>query len=443
LKVLVVDDELNVRESIRKFLEIEKFDVGTAVDGNDAVEKLSSEVFDLVLTDLRMPNMDGHGLMEWINEAGIKIPIIIISAHGDIQDAVKAMKAGAFDYLTKPFDPDELILRMNRAVETGAFQKSREIDQMSLGLKDDLIAEDPLMLEILTNAKQAAASFASILITGSSGTGKEVMARYIHEQSSVSNGPFVPVNLGSIPESLAESELFGHERGAFTGADKQRRGYFELANNGTLFLDEIGEMPLNMQVKLLRVLQERKLQRVGGTIQIPVHLRIIAATNKNLEEEVREKRFREDLFYRLNVVRFELPALRERPKDIEALSSFFIQKFGKLMGKPDLSLSEPALKQLQNYDFPGNVRELENIIERACIFASDSQIQSNHLGLSTMRPLEKEIEFTEQNLQLWEIEKAYIKKVLSEQRSNRTKTAEVLGISRQTLIRKIQELDLE
>jgi two-component system response regulator AtoC len=388
------------------------------------------------------------------------MPIIMMSAHGEIRDAVTALKKGAQDYIVKPFDPEEMTIRLLKLIENQRLKDLVETEQLGREESEDesFIGTSPGMLKIKDVIDRIAKSPATVLITGESGTGKEVVARRIHARSMLSDGPFVPINIGGVPEQLLESELFGYEKGAFTGAASRKIGMFELASSGTLFLDEIGEMPPALQVKLLRVLQERKITRLGGTQPIPINARIIAATNKVLEAQVREGLFREDLFYRLNVVRIEIPPLRDRKEDIVVLAARILRRLNRQMGLSVQGLSEQALDALKAYSFPGNVRELENVLERAVIFAEGSELRAEDLELrGVVLHEEKQTPATHQNvsasgyvndqtgepLTLKEIETRAIIMALHRWEGNRTHAAKELGISRRTLINKIAENDLE
>jgi two-component system, NtrC family, response regulator AtoC len=439
MKILIVDDEKNVRESLGSYLNLSGLPVAEAQNGLSAKRMLQEEVFAALVLDIKMPGMSGIELLKWIRAESIRIPVIMISAHGDVSDAVEAMKLGAADYLIKPFDPDELLIRLNRVIEETRLKTLAEFSRLDIINAGELIGDGPSIAAIKKTVAKVAPTSATVLLTGESGVGKEVVARTIHSSSSAADGPFVGINLGAVPESLIESELFGHEKGAFTGAVMQKAGMFELASGGTLFLDEIGEMPKHLQVKLLRVLQERKIQRVGGTRSIPVNARIMAATNRDLETQISEGSFREDLFYRLNVVNINIPPLRARIEDIPALSVFLLNKHNRSMGRQFDGFTAAALQALAGYSWPGNVRELENTIERAVIFAEGSSIDTEDLPLpgdelSTSRqPLKK----------LKEAERDLIIEALHVWEGNRTKAAESLGITRRTLFSKIQEYGLQ
>ena len=381
MRVLVVDDEARMVQSLMDYLRLEGIEAFAASNGIEAKKRLEEETFDALVTDLRMPGLDGLGLLRWIGGEGPSLPVIMISAHGELRDAVEAMKLGAYDYLLKPFDPDELVIRLRKAVSGRRAANRAEAGARSYLEGSRLIGESTAMREVLRLIDKAAPASATILITGESGTGKEVAARLIHEKSA-REGPFVAVNVGAVPETLLESELFGHEKGSFTGADSRRLGFFEAAQGGTLFLDEIGDLPIHLQVKVLRAIQERKILRLGATAGIPVDIRLLAATNRDLELEVREGRFREDLFYRLNVIRIRLPALRERQGDVSLLAGYFLRKLQVEMGRRVEGLNPAALAALEAYSFPGNVRELENAIERAMILAESDLLSPKdfHLG---------------------------------------------------------------
>ncbi len=444
MKVLIVDDEKRLARSLADFLEPEAVEVSLAHDGLSGKKLLEEEPFDAVVTDLRMPGLDGLDLLRWIRESGPSVPVIVISAHGEVRDAVLAMKLGAYDYLVKPFDPDELLMRLQKAVAGRNAQSSLDAGRRKEG-GPDLIGDSHGMREVLRLVNRAAPSQATILVTGESGTGKEVVARMIHTLSG-RQGAFVPVNMGALPEQLMESELFGYEKGAFTGADARKAGLFETAHGGTLFLDEIGEIPLHLQVKLLRAIQDRKVQRLGALKGIPFDARIVAATNKNLEAEVREGRFREDLYYRINVIRLSLPPLRERRGDIPLLAGHFLGRFAAELGRKIQGISPEALSQLQSYDFPGNVRELENAIERAVILSDGPVLQLRDFvffsGGSRASSGRGENGNREKVRSLAELEREAIEKALLRNTYHRERTAEELGITRRTLLNKIHEYDL-
>ena len=437
MKVLICDDEENIRNLMKRFLALEGLDSDTAENGLSAERMLRSDVYDAVLIDLRMPGMDGLELLKWLRQEGFRMPAIMISAHGEITDAVEALKNGADDYIVKPFDPEEVVIKLKNLVEAASLKSVAE----SSGKDGSLVGESPEMMDVQRIIEKIAPTHATVLITGESGTGKEVVAREIHRLSSVKEGPFIAINIGGVLENLLESELFGYEKGAFTGALQRKTGLFELASGGTLFLDEIGDMPFSLQVKILRVLQEKKITRLGGTNPMPINARIIAATNKDLESMVREGRFREDLFYRLNVVRIHIPPLRERPADIPVLAAYIITKYSKEMGLKITGFTPEALDALRHHSFYGNVRELENIIERAMIFADSETIGINDLDLRSglqKNDVQKAVPASDV-LTLRDAERNAIIRALQRWEGNRTRAAEELGISRRTLISKIQE----
>jgi two-component system response regulator AtoC len=438
MRVLVVDDEKNIRESIQRFLNTENIETVTAENGLSAKRLLQEQVFSAGIVDLRMPGMDGLELLKWIREEGPRLPVIMISAYGEVRDAVEAMKLGAQDYVIKPFDPEELIVRLNKIVEN---QKLR--DQIELGGRAEqpdveALGRTQSMIEIRRTITKVADTPSTVLITGESGTGKEVIARLIHNLSSRSGNPFIPVNVGGIPESLLESELFGYERGAFTGAERRKVGLFEVASGGTLFLDEIGEMSVQLQVKLLRVLQDGKVQRLGATDLIPVDARILAATNQDLLERVRQKTFREDLYYRLNVVHLPVPPLRERMDDLPLLIGQLLGKLNHKLGKNIREVDPQALEQLRRYSFPGNVRELENLLERALIFAEGDSLSTSDLSLPRGECLVSPRPAT-----LKSLERQAIIDALHRWEGNRTRAAAELGITRRTLLNKIRQFGID
>jgi two-component system response regulator AtoC len=462
MRVLIVDDERNIRESLKKYLGLEGIDCQGAETGEEAQRCLEGEAFDAVILDLKLPGISGQEVLTWIRDRGILAPVLMISAHGQIADAVEALKAGAQDYLVKPFDPAELFIKLRQLVDNKRRENRLETEGRAVPEPGGLIGESGPMRRIAGQIGRIAASDVTVLITGESGTGKEVAAREIHRQSPQAAEPFAAVNIGGIHECLMESELFGHEKGAFTGAIARKQGLFELAGRGTLFLDEIGEMPGGLQVKLLRVLQERKIRRLGGNADIPVNARIISATNRDLEAMVREGRFREDLYYRLNVVRLALPPLRERREDIPLLAESLLGKLSARMGRPAPALATAALEKLQGYGFPGNIRELENVLERALIYGEGRIIQPGDVELhrevsgtaaqggdgtqgreeAPGRPSVDAFGTAPEAASLKSLEKQAIQEALARFGGNRTKAAEALGISRKTMINKIRAYKL-
>ena len=436
MKVLIVDDDRDVRDLLVGFLEFEdKLEPVLAENGLVAKHILEEQVVAAAMVDLSMPIMNGLELLKWLQQDGPSLPVIMMSGFGRITDAVEAMKLGAQDYVVKPVNPEELIIRVKRLIDN---QKLKE--QVELGRREHFgdqvwIGDSPKMVEIKTLVEKVASTPSTVLITGESGTGKEVVAHAIHQLSPRASKPFIAVNLGGIPDTLLESELFGYERGAFTGAVSRKIGMCELAAGGTLFLDEVGEMPIHLQVKLLRVLQERKIQRLGGTQSIPIDARILAATNRNLEQQVHDGLFREDLFYRLNVIQIKVPPLREHREDIPKLVGFFLKKYTRIMGKSVRRIDPRSLRALQDYRFPGNVRELENMIERVIILADSEVIHLRDLGI---RP-EPTSEITIKRGTLNDMERQIILTTLRQWEGNRTHAAKELGITRRTLLNKIKE----
>ena len=446
MRILIVDDETNIRDLMVRYMKIEGIDGIGAENAFSAQRILREQPFDGILVDLKMPGMDGMEFIRWVRDEGFRMPAIMMSAHGDISDAVNAMKHGVQDYIVKPFDPAEVIIKLKNLVEAQNFRTLQEMEER-LPQGRAFIGESVQIRRIKDLIGRIAATNSSVLITGESGTGKEVVARTIHEQSTVSSGPFVAINIGGVPENLLESELFGYEKGAFTGAVGRKSGMFELANGGTLFLDEIGDMPHALQVKILRVLQEKCITRLGGTEPMPINARIVCATNKDLETLVREGKFREDLFFRLNVVRIHIPPLRERKDDIPLLAAWIIKKLNTNMGRHFSGLTPEAMEKLKGYDFYGNIRELENILERAAIFADGDLITEDNIELRgdvlghVAKPADEAA--STDGMSLKEIERQSIERALRRWEGNRTKAANELGITRRTLITKIEEYDLD
>jgi two-component system response regulator AtoC len=450
MRVLIVDDERHIRESLKKYLGLEHIDAEGIETGEEALDFLEKEAFDAVILDLKLPGINGQEVLEWIRRRGLVSPVILISAHGQIPDAVAALKAGAQDYLVKPFDPAELVIKIRSLVENKRRENYIEAGNRTAVPEHRLIGKSPAMAALGAQIDRIARTDVTVFITGESGTGKELAAREIHTRSPRRDEPFVAVNIGGIHEGLMESELFGHEKGAFTGAAARKPGLFELAGRGAIFLDEIGEMPLSLQVKLLRVLQERKIRRLGGTGDIPVNARIISATNRDPESLVREGRFREDLYYRLNVFRIVLPPLRERREDIPPLTLSLLAKLSSRMGRPPLTLSPGAAEKLLAYSFPGNIRELENILERALIYCDGREIRPGDIDLREISgktllaapaPAPPETGGPEAP-SLSDIEKDAIRAALIRHGGNRTRTAGELGITRKTLLSKIKSYGL-
>ncbi len=443
-KVLIADDEPAMRQLLGAIMEEEGFEVTRAADGQEAADLIRTRHFDLLLTDERMPRMDGLQLLQVLREVSPDTPCIVITAFGTIERAVEAVKRGAFQYLLKPLSsPDELRALAAKALSHRELLQQKEIrrrEEESSFPFEDMVVADPAMREVVEMAASVAGGQSTVLLLGDSGTGKELIARLIHHRSPRSEKVFVAVNCAALPDTLLESELFGHEKGAFTGAAQQRAGRFELASGGTLFLDEIGEMPMLLQSKLLRVLQEMKFERLGGTRTLEADVRLIAATNRNLEEEVRARTFREDLFYRLNVFPIRIPALRNRPQDILPLAEHFLRKLAPRVGKGTKPLSAQARKMLLEYSWPGNVRELANMMERALILSRAEAIQPEDLALRTRTGSPGIAEEPDVRAKtLAEVEKDTILEALKNNQQHRGKTAEALGISLRTLQYKLKE----
>jgi len=381
-KILVVDDEQSMREFLDIMLKKEGYKVSLASNGEEVLKYIGKDIFDLVLLDIRMPKMDGITVLRKIKSTSPETVVIMITAYASADTAIKAMKEGAYDYITKPFKIDEIKLIIKNALEKKHLQKENILLKQVVRERyvfDNIIGQSPKMLALYDLLEKVAPTKTNVLITGESGTGKELVAKAIHFNSPRKEKPFVTLNCGAIPEALIESELFGHMKGAFTDAIATKKGLFEMADEGTIFLDEISELPLMMQVKLLRVLQNREFKRVGGTEDIHVDVRIIAATNKDLEKAVKEKRFREDLYYRLNVIQIKLPSLRERREDIPVLAAHFLKRYSEELNKNISGISPEALHLFLNYEYPGNVRELQNIIERAVALGTDQELTAHNL----------------------------------------------------------------
>jgi DNA-binding NtrC family response regulator len=446
-RILIVDDEPSIRKVLSAHLKKFGYEVDQAEDGGGAIALLQTDVWNLVITDLRMPGIDGLALLQWVRDNLPGLPVILITAHGTVDTAVEALKRGAFDYVTKPFDRDELHGVIQKALATE--ERTVHHLQPETDKRWHLVGSTPRMREVYRLVEKVANSPTTALITGESGTGKELVARALHEHSDRRNEPFVQINCGAIPESLFEAELFGYERGAFTGAVGSKPGRFELANGGTLFLDEVGELPLSMQVKLLRVLQERTIDRVGGTRPITVDVRLIAATNADLAAEVEAGRFRHDLFYRLNVIPIHLPPLRERKEDLPILVEHFLGKFNHRLGKKIARVDPEGLAALLEHPWPGNVRELENLMERSVLLA-DGEV----LGLADLPGLRRTAVTPDEaplgalglkeyvRVHTARLERARIQAVLDAEDHNVTRAARRLGISRKSLQTKMKEYSL-
>ncbi len=467
-RVLIIDDDETVRDVLQSFLVNKGFEVTLAVDGQSGIDCIKSSSFDIILTDLIMPGINGIEVLKEITTLNIKTPVLVITAFGTVQTAVEAMKLGAFEYVTKPFNLDEIMIVINKALNVSKLQKENIMLKMQLMKKykfEGIVGDSPSMQVVYRLIEQIADTDSTVMILGDSGTGKELIAKTIHYNSSRSEGPFVPLNCAAIPRDLLESELFGHEKGAFTGAINTRIGRFELAQNGTIFLDEVGELDPSLQVKLLRVLQEREFERVGGMKTVKVDVRVLAATNRNLEKLTQEGKFREDLFYRLNVIPLHLPPLRSRPEDIPLLVDHFIHEFAKKRKRNPFVFSREAMHCLLSYQWPGNVRELENLIERLTILVRNDTIQVSDLPekfyacLPAQQPSADPVssisataqktanDIPETGVDLSSIvsnlEKDLILKALSKSGGVKSKAAQFLGLNRTTLLEKMKKMGIE
>lgn len=445
--ILVVDDDLAHRMMLKKLLGGWGYQVYEADDGSGAIEKVHQTSFDLILMDIRMLNISGIEALEQIKIINPAIPVIIMTAYASVETAVSALKKGAYDYLTKPLDFDELKIALGRATENNRLKKENEYLKVRLGEQFDrqnLIGQSPSMIKLLDTVAQVAATEVTILITGESGTGKEVIANAIHYNSFRKDAPFIKINCAALTETLLESELFGHEKGAFTGADRRQEGKFRQAEGGSLFLDEVSEMSPAMQVKLLRVLQERELTRVGGAEVIKVNVRLIAASNKDLKKEMEKDRFREDLFYRLNVVALNVPPLRKRKEDIPMLAQHFLQQFVAQNSKKIKGFTPQAMEKLLKYSWPGNIRELMNAVERAVVLSRMEYIDADELLLIMAdNPVDGKSEQSKlpDNVPLEEMEKRAILDALEASGRNKSEAARRLGITRKTLRKKLEKYE--
>jgi two-component system response regulator AtoC len=458
-KVLVVDDDRTIRRNLVKLLQSEGYQALEAASGDEALVSIHAEAPDAVLLDLKMPGRGGLEVLSELGPALADLPVIVVTAFGGSAAAIEAIRRGAYDYLSKPFDLDEVLLTLKRALRQRALAfevralrartdgESGETREGPDDAEPELIGQSAAMREVFKAIGRAAATEAPVLVVGESGTGKELVAAALHRHSARASGPLISVNCGALPEGLIESELFGHERGAFTGADRQKPGRFERAAGGTLFLDEVGELPLSAQTKILRVLQQREFERVGGTETLRTDARVISATHRDLAKEVAAGRFREDLYYRLNVARIVIPPLRDRPEDIPALAAYILRRVERRHGWGELSVSPEALLSIRERPWPGNVRQLENSLARAVIAARGRTILPEHLDIDeltdqAMSPTDEHLESLPLRALLAEVERRAIQRALLACGGNRTKTAECLGISRRQLFDKIREYDL-
>jgi len=452
-RILVVDDDLGMRDLLEIMLTQEDYEVACCGDPNSALQRVQKEQFDLVITDLKMPKMDGIEFLKQVKEVKPETQVILITAFASGNTALSAMKEGAYDYIEKNFDIDELKRIVHEAMEKKGIK--RQEAQFIKDLADDvafggMIGKSREMLKVYGTIKKVSETPANILILGESGTGKELVAKAIHEHSPRKDMPFVVINCGGIPENLLESEFFGYMKGSFTGAFTDKAGLFESANNGTIFLDEIGELPSLLQVKLLRVVQEKTFRRIGGTLDIKVNVRIISATNQNLEDKVKRGSFREDLYYRLNVIPIHLPPLRERREDIPVLTRYFIEKYSQEFAKDIKTISSYALELLMDYPFPGNVRELQNIIERSValestniilpdnLFIDREQVKNDHPHPAGIPEVGIQL-----NEELAKIERQFIEMALNKTKGSKTKAAELLHVTFDSLRYRIEKLRIE
>ncbi len=444
--ILIADDEKNIREGLGKALEMEGYEVLLAEDGQEAFERVGDEEVDLVIADLKMPRMSGEELLRRLVDMHPTVPVIILTGHGTIESAVQAMRAGAFDFVTKPVNLDRFSLLVRRALSTRELVLQHRHMQEELDKRrsfTNIIGTSSQMKRIFEKIQQVAPTRASVLVTGESGVGKELVADAIHNLSGRKDRPFIKVHCAALSESLLESELFGHEKGAFTGAVSRRRGRFELANGGSIFLDEIGEIAPSVQIKLLRVLQEKTFERVGGEETIEVDVRVISATNRDLKNDIAVGNFREDLYYRLNVVNIDVPPLRERKDDIPLLAAAFIREFAKENNKPVEAIDPKARAALYAYSWPGNIRELRNCIESAVVMCKGTIIQLDDLPPGITESDDSDVIRVEVGATLSKAEREVIRRTLLHYNGNKSKTSEVLGIGRKTLHRKIKEYNLE
>ncbi|HEY9593149.1 MAG TPA: sigma-54 dependent transcriptional regulator [Spirochaetia bacterium] len=445
LTILVADDEKNIREGLKEALMLDGYEVSTAADGREALDIVNRGEVDLLITDLKMPRLSGEELLTSVTSQFPTLPVIILTGHGTIESAVQAMHDGAYDFLTKPVNLDRLSLLVKRALATRELALQNRAMQEELERRSgfaSIIGRSAEMKQVFEMVRQVAPSRSSVLITGESGSGKEMIAEALHYNSPRKDKPFIKVHCAALTESLLESELFGHEKGAFTGAIARKRGRFELAHMGTLFLDEIGEINQNVQIKLLRVLEEKKFERVGGEETIEVDVRVIAATNRNLKEAIEKGSFREDLYYRLNVVNIHIPPLRERKEDIPLLVAAFLKEFSQENGKKIEGIDAKARLALYNYSWPGNVRQLRNSIESAVVLCKGQSVTLEDLPPNVRGESGDDSVKLSLGASLADMEKEVIRSTLAREGGNKSRTAEILGIGRKTLHRKIEEYGL-
>ncbi len=441
VRIFIIDDEESIRDSCTQVLTKDGYEVQTSSDGREAVNILNKSGFDVILLDLKLPGIPGINILKKIIKSTPEVPVIIITGFASIESAVNTIKQGAFDYLAKPFSPEELRTIVKKALNTteakAGFAQSKDPEQNKLSM---VVGKSTSMEKVIDIMKRVSPTESTVLITGESGTGKELLASEIHKHSKRKQAPFVVVDCGALVETLFESELFGHVKGSFTGAHVTKHGRFEVADGGTIFLDEISNISMNIQAKLLRVIQEREVTRIGSTKSIKVDIRILAATNVSLAERVKQNKFREDLFYRLSVVPINIPPLRERKEDIPPLFEHFLHKYNQKLSKDIKGFTTEAKKAIMDYDWPGNIRELQNTIERAMVLTRSKKVELDDLiyhGISTSRSMILPTGGKYKTLE--EIEKEYMESVLKSQHGNKSKTAKILGIDRKTLYSKIKK----
>ncbi len=442
VKILVVDDDPDLLDLITDRLSANGFAVIRAANGLDALNAIKKEEPTIVFLDLQMPKMSGMDVLRAIKKEGLNITVIVISAFGTIESAVEAIKEGAYDFIVKPFDPTHLEVVINKVLEREGLKCAKEYLSSQLGERYRfIIGNNPKMAEIVEMTKKVANSKSTVLLLGESGTGKEVIARSIHQWSDRAKGPFIPVNCVALSENLLESELFGHEKGAFTGAIQQKKGKLELADSGTLFLDEVGDISPSLQAKLLRVLQDHEFERVGGTRYIKVDIRVVAATNRDLNKAIAEGKFREDLYYRLNVVNIKMPVLRDRTDDVPVLAEYFVNKFSMEMKKDIKKISSEAMNILLQYHWPGNIRELQNVIERGVVLCNGSELMPEDLPLLPSASVQPKPELGFHNA-IKEYKRNLISEALKRNSGSQAKAADYLDLQRTYLSRLMKELDI-
>ncbi|MBW1635550.1 MAG: sigma-54-dependent Fis family transcriptional regulator [Deltaproteobacteria bacterium] len=443
-RILLAEDDEIMRISVYDRLNKNQWQVDEAEDGLSAMTFCEKHQYNLIISDIRMPGLDGLTLLQYVQTHSPETDVIMMTAYGSVDNAIDCLRKGAADYILKPFDMDDLIIRVNRLLDAQAVRAKCEVLEETCRQKTGrkLFGNSPAMQQVFTLIEQVALTKTTILVTGESGTGKELAARSIHEHSDRQNQPFVSINCAAIPDGLMESELFGHERGAFTGADQKRKGKFELADKGTLLLDELGDLPGPLQAKLLRVLQESQFERVGGSKSISVDVRILACTSKDLQKEVEAGRFRQDLLYRLQVIPLEMPPLREHKEDIEILCTIFLQEFNSLHGK-SITITAEAIDCLKSYNFPGNARELRNLMERASVLCQGPEITPSDLPTDLQERAEPEDAGFNLSKNMAVAEQNCLRRALRKSENNRTKTAKLLGISRKNLWEKLKHYNIQ